>query len=400
MAASSSTPQANAFAGFLRQHGVKLVVSALITVGMVGGLRKGGLAFLPGWVAFEGVRWWTLPIYLGTLLGVSWFRAVRWRYLLRPFAEVPTKKLLAVSWIGFAAILLMPFRIGEFVRPYMVRSRGRVDANGRTVEAITMTAATGTVVGERVIDAVYLSVVLVLALVFVPTIQPLPEKVVGIPIAVEKVRWFGYVMFGVFSTAFAVIAVFYAARDFAHQATLAVFGLVSRSLGEKLATMAERFADGLRFLGRKRDAIPFLLETTAYWALNALGMWVLLWGCGVVHPDGSPPTFGEACALMGVLGIAILIPGPPGLLGPFQAGIYAGMTMYYGTSVVTTQGAAYVFLIYVIQFAWTVVSAAIFLIGHPDTWRALEEAEGALPPTEPPAAQSRATDEKLATPSA
>ena len=61
-------------------------------------------------------------------------------------------------------------------------------------------------------------------------------------------------------------------------------------------------------------------------------MWLLAWGCGVVHADGSAITFGEACALMGMLGCTILIPGPPGLLGVFQAGIYAGMTMYFPTA--------------------------------------------------------------------
>jgi hypothetical protein len=82
-----------------------------------------------------------------------------------------------------------------------------------------------------------------------------------------------------------------------------------------------------------------------------------------VHADGSAITFGEACALMGMLGCTILIPGPPGLLGVFQAGIYAGMTMYFPTQVVTGAGSAYVFLMYVIQLVWTVFAAGIFLVG-------------------------------------
>ena len=38
---------------------------------------------------------------------MSVFRAIRWRYLLRQISDVPKKRLIAVSWIGFAAILLM-----------------------------------------------------------------------------------------------------------------------------------------------------------------------------------------------------------------------------------------------------------------------------------------------------
>jgi uncharacterized protein (TIRG00374 family) len=339
--------------GFVRRHAAKLVASAAITAGIVYTLQKGGLTLVPEGGDFAHVRWWTLPLYLAALVAMSYFRAVRWRYLLRSFAEVPRKRVLAVSWIGFAAILLMPFRIGEIVRPYMLREKGKV----------SMSSATGTVMAERVVDGLFLSVVLALALVFVPTIHPLPENVVGLPISVQHVRTSGFVMLGVFTTAFATIAVFYFFRAWAHKMTLAVFGIVSKRLAEKLAGVAEKLAAGLHFLGRGRDAGGFLWETTLYWGLNAIGMWLLAWGCGVVHADGSAITFGEACALMGMLGCTILIPGPPGLLGVFQAGIYAGMTMYFPTHVVTGAGSAYVFLLYVIQLAWTVVGAAIFLVG-------------------------------------
>jgi hypothetical protein len=106
-------------------------------------------------------------------------------------------------------------------------------------------------------------------------------------------------------------------------------------------------------------------------------VWLLAWGCGVVHADGSPPAFGEACALMGMLGCAILIPGPPGMLGVFQVGIYAGMTMFYPSSVVTGAGAAYVFLMYASQCSFQIVMGAVGLaMDRSGGLRALEEAEG------------------------
>jgi uncharacterized membrane protein YbhN (UPF0104 family) len=180
-------------------------------------------------------------------------------------------------------------------------------------------------------------------------------------------------MLGVFTTAFITIAVFYFARAWAHKATMAVFGLVSERLAEKLAGTAEKLANGLHFLGRGRDAGGFLFETTIYWSINAAGMWLLAWGCGVVHADGTPITFGESCALMGMLGCTILIPGPPGLLGVFQAGIYAGMTMYFPTSVVTGAGAAYVFLLYAIQLVWTIGAGGFFLTIDRSAVKALSE---------------------------
>ena len=134
-------------------------------------------------------------------------------------------------------------------------------------------------------------------------------------------------------------------------------------LGEKLASMAENLANGLHFLSHGRDAALFLWETTLYWALNAGGMALLAWGCGVVHADGSGPTYGEACALMGTVSVMILIPGPPGMLGTFQAGLYGGMSMFFPAAIINGEGAAFVFLLYIIQFVWQVLGAAIFLVG-------------------------------------
>jgi hypothetical protein len=370
---------------FLRRHKGKLVASLLITLGIWFTLHKGGLKIVPEGGDFSAVHWWILPVYLLTLLGFNWFRSTRWRFLLRGVTEVPKARLFAVSMVGFAAILMMPFRIGEFVRPYMIRTRPQDRRAGE--RAITMTAATSSVVAERIIDALYLSIVLALALVFVPHVEPLPDRVVGIPVSVEHVRESGFVMLGVSCVAFATIAVFYFARSWAHRTTLLVVGKVSVRLAEKLAGMAEKFADGLHVFGRARDAAGCFVETSAYWGLNALGMWLLAWGSGVVHADGSAITFGESCALMGMLGCAILIPGPPGMLGVFQAGIYAGMTMYYPTNIVVGPGAAYVFLLYASQVVFQLLAGGLGMVwlqrhGMEGGLQALEQADLDVAPTE------------------
>jgi glycosyltransferase 2 family protein len=182
--------------------------------------------------------------------------------------------------------------------------------------------------------------------------------VVGLPFSVAYVRGMGFVMLAVFSIALVTIAVFYFARGFAQRATRAVIGKLSPKLADKLAGIAGGLADGLHVFGRGRDALGFLVETAAYWALNALGMWVLAIACGVTHGDGSAITFPEAVALMGMLSCTILIPGPPGLLGVFQAGIYAGMSMYFPTEIVIGPGAAFVFLLYASQVLTTIATGA------------------------------------------
>lgn len=358
--------------GFIRRNAGKLIASAIITGAILWGLQSIGLKLLPTGISFAHVKWWTVPTYIVLLALMSYFRAVRWRFLLRRVTDrVTPARLLSVSWIGFAAIILLPFRLGELARPMMIREKGKV----------SLTAATGSVVAERVVDGLYLSIVLALALVFVPHIQPMPETDLDLPgggkvtISGQHIRASGFLMLAVFVTAFVVIAVFYFARTFAHKVTLRVFGIVSKSLAEKLASIPEKLADGLHFLGSGRDAFGFLLETSGYWLMNVCGMWLLAWGCGVGHADGSPIGFGESCAMMGMLGIAVLIPGPPGMLGTFQAGIYAGMVMYFPIDIAKQNGAAYVFLLYAIQVVWTISAGAAFVIRDRTSIRKLFDAD-------------------------
>jgi uncharacterized protein (TIRG00374 family) len=342
--------------GFLRRHAGRFIGSAVLTVCVIWAARHSGLELLPAWSRFAHVKWWTVGVYLLMIAAWTYFRAVRWRFLLRKAApDVKKPRLLAVSLVGFAAILILPFRLGEFVRPAMLREKGKV----------SFSAATGSIVAERIVDGVYLSVVLVIALVVVPTIHPLPEHVVGLPITVAQTRWYAWVTAGGFITGLVVLMVFYFARDFAKRATLAVFGIVSKKLAEKLASEAEKLASGLDFFGSGRDAFGFLWETTLYWMINAASMWLLAWGCGLYHADGSAPTFGEGCAIMGMLGMAILIPGPPGMLGVFQAGLMCGMTMYYPEEIVRDRGAVYACVMFLAQVAWILGSGAVAMFsGH------------------------------------
>jgi uncharacterized protein (TIRG00374 family) len=297
---------------------------------------------------FAHVRWGLVALYIPLLLAMTWFRSVRWRFLLRSIVEVPKRRLLAVSCAGFLAVLLLPFRLGELVRPYMLHTR--------TKDTLTMTAATSSVIAERIIDGVFLSVILAIVLLAVPAVHPLPDRVIGLPISVAQVRAAGFVMLAVFTAALATIAVFYFARTFAQRVIRAVFGLVSPRLAEKLANYAAHAADGLHVFRRGRDAFGFVIESALYWACSAVGLWLVGVACGVVHADGSALRFPEACGLMGLLGCTMLIPGPPGLLGVFQVGLYAGMTMYVPRDIVIGSGAAYVFLVYASQLVLQIVT--------------------------------------------
>ncbi|MET0596218.1 MAG: lysylphosphatidylglycerol synthase transmembrane domain-containing protein, partial [Polyangiaceae bacterium] len=166
--------------GFWQKHGVKLALSLVIAVAFGWMLERGGMPLIPPASAFANVSVPMVVLYVVLFLGWHFVRAARWRHLLAPLADVPLRRIIAVSWIGFAAILLMPLRAGEFVRPYMIRQKGKV----------TMAAATGTIAAERIIDGLCLTVLLGICMQFSKPLDPLPDHIGKLQIPVAAVPFY------------------------------------------------------------------------------------------------------------------------------------------------------------------------------------------------------------------
>lgn len=326
----------------LRRHGVKALVSLLIAAAFAWALLRAGLPIVPDRAAFGRVRWPLVAAHAGILVTVHFIRAVRWRHLLRPIApDIRRRRVVAASWVGFTAILLLPLRAGEIVRPWLIRDRKK----------ITLSSALGTMGAERVIDGLVVTAVLAGALLFVPRLDPLPKTFGDLNIPVAAIPAAGFAALALFVTLFVAMAVFYFARSFSQRVIRATLGRISPRLADRFAAIVGGLAEGLHFLADRRHGVPFIAETLTYWGLNAVGMWVLGLACGL------PMTFGHACAVMGVLAVGILVPAGPGLFGAFQASTYGALAMYFAPTMVTWEGAVYVFLLYGVQFVWHLVAA-------------------------------------------
>jgi hypothetical protein len=257
---------------------------------------------------------------------------------------VPARGVLSTAWIGFAAVLLMPLRTGEVVRPYLVTKRGSVKG----------WEAAGSVGAERVIDGLVLSAVLFLALQLTTPLSPLPDRVGDLPVPVAMVPKAAYGALVLFVAVFSLMALFYFKRAWGVRLTRLTVGLLSTSLADRVAGIVERVASGMAFLPSARHLLPFMLETLGYWTLNALGLWLLASGCGI-----SAIGFWEACVLMGCLGIGILVPSGPGYFGTYQLAVYLALAMFVATEKVAVEGSAFVFLAYCCQVGWHVVGAGV-----------------------------------------
>ncbi len=319
---------------------------------MVGGLfvwllNLGGLPIVPSAESFQGMKWWTLPTYVGIWSLVHFVRAARWSYLLAPVRRVPLRQVLSASFIGFAAVILLPFRTGEVVRPVLIHRSG----------ALSGWTAAGTVGAERVIDGLFLSVMLFCGLTLSTPIDPLPNHVGDLEISVAWVPRGAYFALCVFFAAFVMMALFYWRRDFARRVVRAVVGIVSKKAADWISERVEKIVAGLGFLPRLRYTGPFLVGTTLYWMGTGAGLWLLAWGAGF-----ETMAFSQACVVVGVTGLGILVPNAPGFMGAYQMGVYAGLLLYFPTEQVSGPGAGFVFLLYWTQLGIIVAAAALMMV--------------------------------------
>jgi hypothetical protein len=307
-------------------------------------LRAGALPFLPTRADLARFEWSTLIGYVAVWSLVHVLRAWRWRFLLAPIAQVPMRKLLLTSFIGFAAIVILPMRAGEIVRPALVREKGKLSG----------WSATGTVGAERIIDGLVLSLMLLFGLLFSTPLDPLPERIGNLPISPRVVPSASYVALGVFACAFVVMGVFYFARDWARSWVERIVGLVSPRLASWIAERIERVTQGLSFLPQLRYTVPFIASTVVYWLMNAAAALWLAWGCGM-----EQMTFAQACVLTGVLALGIMVPNAPGFFGAFQFSAYAALSLFFPEQQLFSDGSLLVFFLFVAQNGIMVIAALI-----------------------------------------
>ena len=305
-------------------------------------MRTGSMPLIPPARSFADMRWWTVPAYFVGWSLVHVIRAGRWQLLLSPIAAVSTRRVFGASWVGFLAILVLPLRTGEVVRPMLIREQGRLSA----------WAAAGTLGAERIVDGLVLSIMLFVALASSTPLDPLPERLGDLPIPVSIIPGAAYAALLVFSVAFVVMLAFHRWKQGARRVVDAVFRRVSPPLGSWISGRVENVADGLRFLSLWRQSVPFVLATVAYWMLNVACTWLLGWGVGF---EGF--SYGRACVLSGVLALGVLMPNAPGFFGAYQFSLYAALAVFYPRDPVLERGASLVFLMYVLQTLITIVFA-------------------------------------------
>ncbi len=113
------------------------------------------------WLVFHNVDWasmkaqikaadhrYTVLFAVATAV-IQICRIYRWDVLIRPFAKISTSALFRISSVGLMAIVVLPLRLGEFVRPFLLKKES----------GASMSSGIGSIVVERVVDGLLVTAV-------------------------------------------------------------------------------------------------------------------------------------------------------------------------------------------------------------------------------------------------
>jgi len=309
----------------------RLAIRLGLSLGVAGAfgwwLHNQGIEIVPSAGGFRTISAWAIPAYLAMLAAVHFLRAYRWTYLLRPVADVPVRKILPVAFVGFLAILMLPLRMGELARPFLIKRHA----------GVSMSAALGTIAIERVIDGLLVSLWLTVCLF-------------GIPASRSGYIWPLRLMpLGLFVAALLFLLVFLAKGDRVIGFSERLSARFSKKLSGTVGHVMRGFSKGLSALPNRAAFVKFLAMSIAYWAVNAAGVLLLARGCGLeLGPAG-------AVALMGIVAVGILLPSGPGFFGNFQAAVLVALGLYAPAHAHGEVASVFIFTLYLAQVAVTLL---------------------------------------------
>jgi glycosyltransferase 2 family protein len=278
---------------------IRLLVTFLLTALLLL-LAAWGLDFQSVKVCLGRVAWWTFLPMGALFLGSHALRS--WRLQLLIGTPISFMRVLAVNSVGYLAINALPLRIGEVVRPWLLKTRDGVSV-GASLAAILM---------ERIVDLGVLLLMLVLSGRLLAH-EGAQVQVVVQGVDVLAVTWrIGAVGLGSgLILAFGVLVL----GDRLVVVLERVLGHVSKRLASTAATSLSAFREG--FLALVRAPLRLLgvaVSSVAIWASTLLAFWVVL-----SFSEAGPFTLPEALFAWAITLAGMTAVPTPGFVGSFEA---------------------------------------------------------------------------------
>ena len=273
-----------------------------------------------GWIVAAAAV--TLQTYL--------LRAWRWQVLLQPIGHAPFRTAFRTTVIGFAASFLLPGRVGELLRPYLLARTERLNA------ASTL----ATIIVERLLDLC--TVLLLFALALMTT-----RIDVG-----PKVRLAGQMSAAVSVFGLVLLFVLAGHPDRLARWTGSLTRRLPAAIGHALAGFVRTFAEGLRVMRSPGHMASAVAWSVPLWLSIALGIYM------TTRAFDLTMGFVGSFIVLGYLAVGVAVP-TPGATGGFHTAYLLALTDFFGAPESVAGAAAIV--LHLVSFVPVTLLGVVFM---------------------------------------
>lgn len=237
---------------------------------------------------------------------ISYFlRAVRWHYLLIAEKRIPLSSLYPATIIGYMANNLLPARLGEFVRAYILARKEHLE--------------TPSVFASLVIDRLFDGFTVLLMLLVTLFTLRLPQ---GMADAGTALKLGGLVTFLLYC---GVLLFLYLLK---HQTmrTLAFVATIMKPfpqrVSDRLIPLLGSFIAGIRMSAKGGHVAAVLVSSLLIWTFAVLPVDLILQGFGIHLPITA------SMFIMVLLVFAVMVPASPGFIGTYHYACFKGLSVF------------------------------------------------------------------------
>ena len=278
---------------------------------------------------FISWRWVALAVVLDL---VSYcLQGVRWRLLLRPVGELSVTRAIQGVYVGLFASEVLPMRLGELVRAYLV---------SRWIAA-DYVAVFPSIAVERLSDGVWLALGTGLLMIFFP----LPHTIMRAA--------------DILGTAVIAGTGVFIYLVFRYHDSHGIHGGQHPSFRQPrlfIRSLIGRFAEGLRAIGLSRPFFSAFFISLLFLALQILTFWFMMVAYGLSLQFWS----GVVVALIIIIGT--VIPNAPSNIGSFQFFCVVGLTLF-GVDKTAAAGFSLISFVLLTIPLWVIGSIALGFSG-------------------------------------
>ncbi len=255
---------------------------------------------------FAGLRWDLVALAIVADIASYAVQGTRWTLLLRPIAPLSVVRATQAIYAGLFTNEVIPLRVGEVLRAFLASQWLK----------IPVSVVASSIAAERFLDGIWLALTAGLLVLVVP----LPRYLVGAEEILAAVIFAGILVF------------LWILRRRACES-----GPAPR--GGRLMQLLDQFASALRIMGGSRTFYAAGAASALLLVLQVLAFWL------VMEAYGLRLSVARGAAVLLILHLGTMVPGPPSNAGTYQFFTVVGLTIFGVDKTAATGFSLVVFLL-------------------------------------------------------